>query len=250
MTCATGWSGSPAPRAGRAGLALLALVGLLLAASGGWADEEFLPVEQAFPVVARADGPGAVRVRWEVASGYYLYRDKLRFASQTPGILAGKPELPNAETKRDAFFGEVPIYRGPLEILLPIERLAGSGNGLDLEVRFQGCADAGFCYPPHRRTLNLALPPLAAAAPTPAAPEPATSVPTASPAVPAPRVLDALGAQSLGLGDDDIPTAEQAFQLEAQVADTSQLKLRWDIAPGTYLYRSKLSLSRWRAPRV
>ena len=234
----TGRSRSLSPYAIRVPFALLALVGLLLGAAGVRAADEFLPVEQAFPVAASADGPNAVRVRWEVATGYYLYRTKLRFTSQTPGIVAGKPEMPTAETKHDAFFGEVPIYRGTQEIVVPIERAAGSGDNLDLEVGSQGCADAGFCYPPHRRTLRVALPPLAAVAPAPADPAPAVS-PSAPPA----RLLDALGSRSLGVAEDDIPTVDQAFQLDAQVADPSQVKLHWDLAPGTYLYRSKVALA-------
>ena len=234
----TGRDRALAPLTIRAPFALLVLVGLLLGAAGVRAADEFLPVEQAFPVTATADGPNAARVHWEVANGYYLYRAKLRFISRTPGVVAGKPELPAAETKHDAFFGEVPIYHGPLEVVLPIERAAGSGDSLDLEVGFQGCADAGFCYPPHRQVLKVALPALATT--IPGLPAPAPEPPPATQRI---GVRDALGPQPLGLADDDIPTVDQAFRFDAQVTDPSQLKVHWDLAPGTYLYRSKVDLS-------
>lgn len=217
------------PRLSALPRAAIALIGLLSGVPALAQSDEFLPVDRAFPVSARADGTDAVRVRWETAPGYYLYRSKLKLAVQTPGISAGTPELPAAEIKHDAFFGEVPIYRGALEVRLPLARTAGAGDSLTLEAGFQGCADAGFCYPPHRRTLTVPLPPLAAA-------------PLAEPALRPDRVADRLAPQSRGLGDDDIPTAEQAFRFAAQVAGPDRLELVWDIAPETYLYRDKVQV--------
>ena len=235
---------------------MLALVALLLLSAGAASEEDFLLPDQAFLISGQADGPDAVRMRWAIADGYYMYQSKFRFRSRTAGIETGGPDLPEAEIKRDDFFGEVPIYRGTVDILVPVKREAGSEDILTLEATSQGCADAGFCYPPHRQTLLLDLPKLAAVAP-PAEPAPASRSESAQSVRPTPARLveQTLGEQtltgpigggpvSLGLTDEDeIPTAEQAFQFRAEVATPQQLQLNWDIAPETYLYANKVELA-------
>jgi thiol:disulfide interchange protein DsbD len=208
------------------------------------AEDEFLMPDQAFRISGEADGPDAVRVRWEIADGYYMYQSKFRFQAETGGISTGSPNLPAAETKEDEFFGKVQVYRDNVEIRVPVIRSAGSGNFLTLEATSQGCADAGLCYPPHRQRVLLELPALAAA--SPAAAEPGPPAKTAPPAIPGEQSLNALAGfgQSLGLGaDDDILPAEEAFLFSAQVAGPDQIQLTWDIAEGTYLYSHMLELA-------
>lgn len=241
----------------------------LLTSVPSWAEEEFLPPEQAFPLAAEAEGPGQVVLNWSVAPGYYLYRDKFRFRSLTEGIRTGQADIPAGDSRHDEFFGEVKILRGEVEIWLPVERAAGSGDRFKLEVSSQGCADAGFCYPPHRQTLAIALPPLPTApaispdlavAPNPAAtfaleppaaPKPTSKPGTAADLAPAAdktspsRERTGL-AQSLGLNDpgdeQTLLPAEDAFRFRAEVLAPDRLRLHWTIAPGTFLYRDKLSL--------
>ncbi len=221
----------------------LALFSLLLTLLLAWiahplqAEEDFLLPDQAFRISGRTDAPDAVRLRWDIADGYYLYQSKFRFRSETLGIVPGSPGLPEPEIKQDEFFGEVGVYRGTLEVELPITREPGSEDILTLEATSQGCADAGLCYPPHRQTVLLELPePTAAGAGPP-------SLSPVSAAVVAPlRTASAAGSvdlgQSLGLGaDDDILPVEEAFRFRAEVATPTRLQLTWDIAPGTYLYR-------------
>jgi thiol:disulfide interchange protein DsbD len=231
---------------------LLAVALIWLVAAGAaplvLAEDEFLMPDQAFRISGEADGPDAVRVRWEIADGYYMYQSKFGFRADTVGISAGSPRLPAAETKEDEFFGKVQIYRDHVEVRVPVTRATGSGNFLTLEATSQGCADAGLCYPPHRQRLLLELPEMAAVAP--ASPG-AESVETTSAAErPSPiqgeQALKGLASvgQSLGLGaDDDILPAEEAFRFSAEVAGPDQLRLTWDIAPGTYLYSHMLELA-------
>ncbi len=211
------------------GALYLALLPVLVVA------DDFLPPEQAFQLSAEADGEAAVNVRWDIAPGYYLYRSKLGFASATEGIEAGRPDLPPAQTREDKHFGEVQVYRDRLTVPVALTRGADAGDRLALEVRYQGCADAGFCYPPERRTLQIDLPTLTAAAADDDAP---TDSAAASP-------LAALTQPpSLGLGlEDDILAVEDAFRFDAEVAGPAQLRLRWTIAPGTFLYQDKVALS-------
>ncbi len=235
----------------------LPLLLLLAACLTALADEAFLPPEQAFQVAAQAAGADAVRVRWSIVAGYYLYQGKLRFATQTPGIALGTPALPPAETKQDAYFGEMQVYRHQIEVLLPLTREAGSGDTLILETTSQGCSDAGLCYPPERQRLEVRLPPRPAAAAA-RRPEPAQT-PGATPAAITvaagePLLASPVGAGAQGLGkaigavarrrqDNAIPTVEEAFRFQAEVAALDRLDLTWDLAPGTYLYRDKLVLA-------
>ncbi|WP_442964489.1 protein-disulfide reductase DsbD [Pseudomonas sp. MMS21 TM103] len=108
--------------------------------------QEFLPVDQAFSLhVERAD-TGAAVLRWDIAPGYYLYQERLRFV----GLPAGsEPLLPSGQPYHDDYFGASQIYRGSLEVVIP-DATAGT-----LELGWQGCADAGLCYPPQTRTVDL-----------------------------------------------------------------------------------------------
>lgn len=132
---------------------LLALAWALPAAA---AQPELLDPADAFRLEARAAGPGAVEVRYLIAPGYYLYRDKLQFKSASEGVALGPPELPPGKRKHDEFFGEVETYRGDLRIRVPYRAEPGTGQ-LTLVAMSQGCADAGVCYVPQEQQVVVAL---------------------------------------------------------------------------------------------
>jgi thiol:disulfide interchange protein DsbD len=132
--------------------AILFLLALLVGAQ--WAGAaDLLEPEQAFRFSARAVDGNAVEVRFAIADGYYLYRDRLRFSAEGKPQL-GQPQLPAGIPHKDEFFGDMPIYRASVSIRLPVQ---GEGP-LDLKVISQGCADAGVCYVPmeSKATLQLA----------------------------------------------------------------------------------------------
>jgi thiol:disulfide interchange protein DsbD len=129
---------------------LLILLALLVGAHGATA-AELLEPEQAFRFSARPLDNGEVEVRFAIADGYYLYRDRLRFSAE--GARLGPPELPAAIPHKDEFFGEMPIYRGTVSVRLPVQ---GSGP-FELKVVSQGCADAGVCYVPMESKARLQL---------------------------------------------------------------------------------------------
>jgi thiol:disulfide interchange protein DsbD len=227
----------------------VAFTWLLVAAAAptAHAEDEFLMPDQAFRISGEADGPDAVRVRWEIAEGYYMYQSKFGFQTDTVGISTGSPQMPAAQTKEDEFFGKVQVYRDSVEIRVPVTRSTGAGNFLTLEATSQGCADAGLCYPPHRQRLLLELPEMAAATPASAAVAAGTTAAAASPppiqGEPSAKSSAGLG-QSLGLGaDDDILPAEEAFRFSAEVAGPDRLQLTWDVAEGTYLYSHMVELA-------
>lgn len=138
------------------------LTALALAGAAAAAGPKLLPAEQAFRLSARALDATTLEIRFDVADGYYLYRDKLKFAVEPATAGAGVPVLPPGKVIEDEFFGRVATYRGPVVIRLPLA--AGQpGGSVSLEVDSQGCADAGVCYPPQQQRLTLPLPPAGAA---------------------------------------------------------------------------------------
>jgi thiol:disulfide interchange protein DsbD len=221
---------------------IMPILSLLLLFGAGQlgAEEEFLKPDEAFAISAEAIDHQRIRVQWQIAEGYYLYRDKISFRSDTQGIDSGEPTLPEAKIKQDEFFGEVAIYRGLLNAELQLQRTAGDGDELVLVAKSQGCADSGLCYPPHEQTLRLRLPPAAADSAEIAPPGLASRAAKGSSVQ---NLFDPIGAGPLGGGDDDILPVEKAFRFNAEVKDGNQVELRWQVAPGTYLYQDQIRVS-------
>ena len=116
---------------------------------------EFLKAEEAFVFSAEFSDPSSIIARWKIADGYYLYRDKLQFSLESGGEL-GTPQLPLSILKHDPMFGDVQIYKQPqLEVIIPIQTVGS--NTIDFKVKYQGCAFAGYCYPPTTQVVNLTL---------------------------------------------------------------------------------------------
>ncbi|MFZ1910268.1 MAG: protein-disulfide reductase DsbD [Burkholderiales bacterium] len=131
-----------------------ALAQLNLGASSG----DLLEPEKAFQFSAHALGADAVEVSFKIADGYYMYRDKFRFALDgAGGAKLGAPEFPAGIRKKDEFFGEIETYRGAVHIRIPLERASPLATTLLLKVTSQGCADLGVCYVPMDSTATIRL---------------------------------------------------------------------------------------------
>ncbi|MGR9115601.1 MAG: protein-disulfide reductase DsbD [Gammaproteobacteria bacterium] len=189
-------------------------------------DQELLPPEQAFKVSAKALASNQVRLSWQIAEGYYLYRNKFQIDSKTPAIPLGKVDFPAGKTKHDEFFGDVVVYRHEVSVLVPLLDNPKAVNRLQIAVRYQGCADIGICYPPQNNTLDIELPP-------------PVSVPAETPVN---RFIKGLGGIQHNLFEGELLPPEQAFQFMADVKDGNTLKASWLIADGYYLYREKIQL--------
>lgn len=107
---------------------------------------DFLPVEKAFVFTSERLDSGETQLYWQVTDGYYLYQKRLKFDG-LPAEL--HPVLPEGESHSDEFFGEQQVYRQGLELKIP-----ASATG-QIKVGFQGCADAGLCYPPQTQVVDL-----------------------------------------------------------------------------------------------
>ncbi|HET8875976.1 MAG TPA: protein-disulfide reductase DsbD N-terminal domain-containing protein [Casimicrobiaceae bacterium] len=116
---------------------------------------KLLPPERAFHLSARALDASTIEARFDVADGYYLYRDKMQFTTEP--VPAVKPDLPPGKPKHDAFFGDVETYRGEVVVRVPLAQ-AAAGKTITLHANSQGCADVGVCYPPNPQQLTLAIP--------------------------------------------------------------------------------------------
>jgi thiol:disulfide interchange protein DsbD len=132
-------------------------------------DGEFLPPDQAFVLSADSSSVDRVTVRFAIADDYYLYRDKFKVSAPTEIAQLGNPALPEGKLKHDEYFGEQVVYYGELVAVVPVSARAGTTE-LPLEVSYQGCADAGLCYPPITRSITVQLGSATASAGPPAAP--------------------------------------------------------------------------------
>jgi thiol:disulfide interchange protein DsbD len=133
--------------------ALLLLLALAALPAQATSPQDLLEPEQAFRFSARSLAADAIEVRFDIAKGYYMYRERFRFEAQ--GARLGAAELPAGERKKDEFFGETEVYREAVRIRLPVA--AGVRDPLKLVVTSQGCADVGVCYVPMESAATLSL---------------------------------------------------------------------------------------------
>ena len=195
-------------------------------------DDELLAPDAAFSFNAEVIAPDRILVRWNVADGYYMYRSRIKFHSDTEGVEIGEPDLPSGKVKHDEFFGDIEIYRNTVDVEIPVSRNTGSPEEITLVAVSQGCADIGVCYTPHTQTAELELAALEA---EPATPPKISSNPLAG--------LTDLGNQ-LGFGNDnEFLDPDDAFQLTTEVIDPHTVVARWKIADGYYLYRDKFKFT-------
>ena len=130
------------------GLVLLTCLSLFSIAS----DEEFLPVEQAF-VFTSQQSNGQLSLHWEIADHYYLYQS--RISAKQDGQALDVQFVQTPIEKEDEYFGKVQIYKHTLDVIVPL------ASASDVNIRFQGCAEAGLCYPPVSKTLAVNDPSMA-----------------------------------------------------------------------------------------
>jgi thiol:disulfide interchange protein DsbD len=119
--------------------------------------DDFLRPDQAFRFDALAEGSDRVRLNWEIADGYYLYRARIKVKTSSTSAQLGTPQFPPGQVKTDEYFGKQEVYHHELAATVPVARTSAGQLDLPLEVTYQGCADAGLCYPPQTKTLVVRL---------------------------------------------------------------------------------------------
>ena len=128
-------------------------------------ESDFLDPDVAYRAASRVDG-SVLRVRWVIADGYYLYRQKMDIKAESPDLQLGEPAFPPGTIKTDPYFGTQEIFTQQVEATVPYTRLDAGAHPIQIKVTYQGCAEAGLCYPPISKVIFARS---ASAAPTPQA---------------------------------------------------------------------------------
>jgi thiol:disulfide interchange protein DsbD len=132
---------------------LLLWLALASVAPAALSQQDLLEPEQAFRFSARALAADALEIRFEIADGYYMYRERFRFEAENAQF--GAAELPAGERTTDQFFGDTEIYRKAVNIRVPVA--PGGADPVRLVVTSQGCADIGVCYVPMESRASIRL---------------------------------------------------------------------------------------------
>ena len=134
-------------------VAMIVLGILFLFCAQARAADEFLDPDVAFKANARALDERTVEVSFEIAPGYYLYREQFKFEATQAAL--GAAVVPPGKVKFDETFQKnVETHRGMLRIAIPVSQ---AGPSFPLAVSYQGCADKGLCYPPAQMKVNVSL---------------------------------------------------------------------------------------------
>ncbi|HET9446321.1 MAG TPA: protein-disulfide reductase DsbD [Steroidobacteraceae bacterium] len=200
------------------GVVLLGQLAFIAVAS---AKDEFLPPERAYRYTTRVEGERVI-VAWTIEPGYYLYKKKMGVVSANSTAQVAEPLLPKGEDHTDEFFGTQEIYRGKVEVPVPFTIPGVRPEKLALELRLQGCADAGLCYPPQKWKTEVALPAAGKSAG---------------------GGLGSLLRKTAGAGNQsDFLPPDEAFRFGAGLPQPDSIPLTWVIADGYYLYKHKISI--------
>lgn len=144
---------------------LLLLLSLGLASTSlAISPDELLEPEKAFRISARAIDERNVEVEFKIANGYYLYRDRFSFATESGGPLA-EAEIPRGIVKEDQFFGKSETFRDLVRMRVPVSAEDAAKGSVNLKVTSQGCSDKGVCYTPIEQTVRVSLSAPGAASP-------------------------------------------------------------------------------------
>ena len=200
------------------------LIGFLALISGLAAlaqDQDILRPEDAFRYAA-VDTGNVIEIDWALEDGYYLYKKKLSFASNSDAVVFGDYVLPEGLPHEDEFFGAQQVYRDRFFVSIPYTVVGDRPENFELQVKSQGCADLGICYPPQVWVGD----------------------------VPLVRTTTTAGAgdNKFGLGDafgasGDFLPPDEAFRPYVEALDGNTLEISFQIAPGYYLYKDKISAS-------
>ena len=153
---------------------------------------QFVPADRAF-VFDFQQNQHDLNLTWQVKDGYYLYRKQISITPSQADIAEVK--LPPGVWHEDEFYGESEIYRKQLTVPITVNQ---AKSGATLTVTYQGCADAGFCYPPETKTVPLSE--VSAGSAAASAPAPATADPQEKPQPTAQLPFSALWALLIGIG--------------------------------------------------
>ena len=145
------------PVIARIAVITLSLGEMLSPAIAAVAESDLLEPEKAFGISTRPLDERNVEVRFQITDGYYMYRDRFKFETESGRLLADV-ELPKGKVKEDLFFGKTETYRREVRIRVPVTAEDSDRGSVKLKVTSQGCADIGVCYVPLEQFVEARLP--------------------------------------------------------------------------------------------
>jgi thiol:disulfide interchange protein DsbD len=196
--------------------ALLICLGLI--SSGVFAAADVKRPEEVFRYTTTFEDNQLI-VNWNIEEGYYLYRDKMRYTTDTDEVMLGEPVYPRGEIHADEFFGEQVVFRNEARVAIPILNKPAGTSKIKLQIKSQGCADFGLCYPPQKWETKIKVP--------------------KQPIIDLRPVLPTTASGGV-TGGAPLPVTE-AFRPSISAADPFTLEVRWAIEPGYYLYRDSFA---------
>jgi len=197
--------------------------------------------DDVFVISAKAPSRDRVEITWTIAQGYYLYNNHfLSFATDTPGVVLGEPEIPPGEKQFDELLGEEVVkYHQQLTVGLPLTEVPEGTQQIELQVRSQGCLEGVLCYPPTSQALSVNLPAAGAGV------SPLEQM-----------IGHPLGGQGQGplgeapAGAGPALRADEAFKYEAIGISPETVLARFTVQPGYYLYVDKFAFRVVGSPGV
>ncbi|MFD1259593.1 protein-disulfide reductase DsbD [Entomomonas asaccharolytica] len=116
--------------------------------------DSFLAVEQAFRIEKKQIDAQSIHLQFIIADGYYLYKERFSFASDNPKVTIASFTLPKGQIIEDEFFGQVEVYHAVLDLVIPVTN--PDKFAFNFEIKYQGCAEKGLCYPMETATIPVA----------------------------------------------------------------------------------------------
>jgi thiol:disulfide interchange protein DsbD len=197
---------------------LLVLLLVAISATAIAQDDEPQRPEDVYRYAAFDTGD-AIEIDWAVEDGYYLYRNKLSFESNTDGVEFGTPRLPEGLPHEDEFFGKQQIYRGNFYVSVPYQVDGERPDSIEIVIKSQGCWDGGLCYPPQAWNETVEL----------KKDEPKLDLGAVS--------------QGGGLGGSEFVPVDEAFKPILIPIDGNTVEVSFQVTPGYYLYKDKISVN-------
>lgn len=120
--------------------------------------DDLLKPDEAFQFDVQIKDSTTLQATWQIAEGYYLYREKFQFELvDSNSVQLGEVRVPHGQPKYDNEFGHVEVFYHNIDIDLPLFRSSAAPANIILSAKYQGCAERGVCYPPIEKKVNLTL---------------------------------------------------------------------------------------------
>ncbi len=197
---------------------MVAVLALATGPANAVSPDDLIRPAEAFKYDVTDEG-NALRLDWDIAPGYYLYKKKVSFEITGDGIQASDYELPQGLEHSDEFFGEQQVYRNNFSVRLPYTSGSSRPDSLTLVTKSQGCADLGICFPPQTWSREVSLK-------------------AALPSKPASRLSNLFRPSQ-----PDMLPVDEAFEPLVIIVDSNTIEVSWRIAPGYYLYKDKTKIT-------